>query len=97
MTAKEISKVLVLVLAVVAAITATGLIAGYAMQPWIICYWLVLTAKNLVDYVGGAKSGCEQATAETARTGTDTDMERAGKVQTGAVTATERNHGEGFG
>lgn len=52
MTPKKISNLLVIVLAIIAAITATGLIAGYAMQPWIIGYWLVLTAKNIVDYIG---------------------------------------------
>lgn len=30
-----------------------GLIAGYAMQPFIVAYWLVLTMKNLVDYIAG--------------------------------------------
>ncbi len=47
-----ISRRLVIALALIAAITATGLIAGYAMQPWIIGYWIVLTAKNIVDYIG---------------------------------------------
>lgn len=52
MSCKQISSVLVVVLAVIAAITAIGFIAGYAMQPWIVLYWSVLTAKNLIDYVG---------------------------------------------
>ena len=51
--AKKISAYLVVVLAVIAAITATGFIAGFAMQPWIVAYWTVLTAKNLIDYIGG--------------------------------------------
>ena len=53
MTEKRISAMLVVVLAVVAAITAIGFIAGYAMQPWIVLYWSVLTVKNVVDYIGG--------------------------------------------
>ena len=52
MSPRQISNVLIIVLAIIAAITATGLIAGCAMQPWIIGYWLVLTAKNIVDYIG---------------------------------------------
>ena len=52
MNCKQISSILVVVLAVIAAITAIGFIAGYAMQPWIVLYWSVLTAKNLIDYVG---------------------------------------------
>lgn len=50
-----LSQTLVLILAVIAAITATGLIAGYSMQAWIVMYWLVLTMKNLVDYCYGKK------------------------------------------
>lgn len=53
--AKKISAVLVVILAVLAAITAIGFIAGYAMQPWIVLYWSVLTMKNVVDYIGGRK------------------------------------------
>ena len=52
MTAKQISAWLVVALAVIAAVTAIGFIAGYAMQPMIVLYWSVLTAKNLVDYIG---------------------------------------------
>lgn len=52
---KKISARLVIVLALIAAVTATGLIAGYAMQPFIIAYWLVLTIKNVVDYIGTKK------------------------------------------
>lgn len=56
MKPKQISNGLVIVLAAIAAVTATGLIAGYAMQPWIIGYWLVLTMKNIVDYIGRSKT-----------------------------------------
>lgn len=52
MTCGRISAVLIIILAIIAATTATGLIAGYAMQSWIVGYWLVLTMKNVVDYIG---------------------------------------------
>lgn len=47
----NLTDVLILALAALAAITATGLIAGYAMQPFIVAYWLVLTLKNVIDYL----------------------------------------------
>lgn len=55
---KAIQKTLILILAVIAAVVATGLIAGYSMWAWIVAYWIVLTAKNLVDYIatGGKRS-----------------------------------------
>ena len=49
---KRISAIFILVLAVIAAIVATGLIAGYSMWAWIVAYWMTLTAKNVVDYIG---------------------------------------------
>ena len=52
MNGTQISATLIIVLAVIAAIVATGLIAGYTMQAWIVAYWVTLTAKNLVDFVG---------------------------------------------
>lgn len=57
MSGKQISAALVVVLAAIAAIVATGLIAGYVMNAWIVAYWMVLTAKNIVDYIntGGHK------------------------------------------
>lgn len=51
MTPKQISARLVIALAIIAAVTATGLIAGYKMQAWIVAYWVVLTGKNLIDYI----------------------------------------------
>lgn len=45
-----LTNILIIVLAVISAVVATGLIAGYAMQAWIVAYWLVLTMKNLLDY-----------------------------------------------
>ena len=57
MSAKKISQILIIVLAIIAAVVATGLIAGYVMYPWIISYWIALTAKNLVDYVGTIEKG----------------------------------------
>lgn len=53
----RISAGLIIILAIIAAVTATGLIAGYAMQPWIVGYWLVLTMKNVVDYLGVKADG----------------------------------------
>ena len=53
---KRISAILILVLAVIAAIVATGLIAGYSMWAWIVAYWITLTIKNVVDYIG--TKGC---------------------------------------
>ena len=55
MSGKQISARLVIVLAGIAAIVATGLIAGYVMHAWIVAYWVTLTAKNLVDYIGTKK------------------------------------------
>ena len=52
MTAKRISAILIIVLAIIAAVVATGLIMGYTMYAWIVGYWLVLTTKNVVDYIG---------------------------------------------
>jgi hypothetical protein len=48
----RLTTLLIIAMAVIAAIVATGLIAGYAMQAWIVAYWLVLTMKNMVDYIG---------------------------------------------
>lgn len=56
MTPKQISSMLIIILAIIAAVVATGLIAGYVMQAWIVAYWLVLTMKNLVDYVSVQKA-----------------------------------------
>ena len=52
MTARRISAILIIVLAIIAAVVATGLIAGYIMWAWIVGYWITLTAKNIVDYIG---------------------------------------------
>ena len=52
---KQISAVLIIVLAIIAATVATGLIAGYVMHAWIVAYWVTLTAKNIVDYIGAEK------------------------------------------
>ena len=52
MNSKKISAILIIVLAIIAAIVATGLIAGFSMYQWIVSYWVTLTAKNIVDYIG---------------------------------------------
>ena len=46
----HLTEILIIALATISAVVATGLIAGYAMQAWIVAYWLVLTMKNLLDY-----------------------------------------------
>ena len=48
-----LSQILVLLLAAIAARVAYGLSNKQNMWRHIIAYWLVLTAKNLVDWMGG--------------------------------------------
>lgn len=55
MTSKRLSALMVLVLAVIALIVCAGLAAGRVMWAWIVGYWAVLTAKNIVDFVGGRR------------------------------------------
>lgn len=50
---KKIKQTLMLFLAVLSAIVANGLIAGYSMWPWIVAYWIMLTMKNMLDVGGG--------------------------------------------
>ena len=57
MTANQIINALIIVLAMIAATVATGLIAGYTMQAFIVAYWIVLTMKNLMDYIEKRKGG----------------------------------------
>jgi hypothetical protein len=52
---KKLANALIIALAVIAAIVATGLIAGYSMWAWIVAYWITLTAKNAVDYTARAR------------------------------------------
>ena len=52
MTAKRLSALLVLALAAIALTVCAGLAAGRNMWPWIVSYWAVLTAKNIVDWLG---------------------------------------------
>jgi hypothetical protein len=54
---KNLSAYLVIVLAVIAAVVAVGLIAGLAMWPVIILYWMVLTMKNVLDYLAMKENG----------------------------------------
>ena len=51
MSAKQISAILIIILAIIAAVVATGLIMGCTMWAVIIIYWLVLTIKNVVDFI----------------------------------------------
>lgn len=50
------SAALVLALAAIALIVCGGLAAGVSMWPWIVGYWAVLTAKNIVDWIGARKN-----------------------------------------
>ena len=61
---KAIQKTLIMILAVIAAVVATGLIAGYSMWAWIVAYWITLTAKNMIDYTAGGKKHEDQDTVE---------------------------------
>ena len=47
-----ISAALVAALAAISAAVLGGLAAGQNMWPWIVGYWAVLTAKNIVDWIG---------------------------------------------
>lgn len=51
MDCKNISSILIIILAIIAAVVATGLISGFSMYAWIVAYWMVLTIKNVVDYI----------------------------------------------
>ena len=57
MTNNQIINGLIIVLAMIAATVATGLIAGYTMQAFIVAYWIFLTMKNLMDYIDKRKGG----------------------------------------
>jgi hypothetical protein len=61
---KAIQKTLILILAVIAAVVATGLIAGCSMWAWIVAYWITLTAKNLMDYIAGGQKHEDQDKVE---------------------------------
>ena len=47
-----------LVLTVLAATVATGLIAGIPMWPWICIYWVCVTLKNAQDAVHARHTQC---------------------------------------
>lgn len=49
------SAALVLALAAIALTVCAGMAAGVSMWPWIVSYWAVLTAKNIVDWIGREK------------------------------------------
>ena len=55
MTQKRLSALLVLALAAIAMTVCAGLAAGRSMWQWIVGYWAVLTAKNIVDWIGRKK------------------------------------------
>ena len=58
---KRLTKLLILLLALLAAVMAVGLFAGWNVWPVIVIYWSVLTVKNTVDVGGvyhGHRTGC---------------------------------------
>lgn len=55
------SAALVLALAAIALTVCAGLAAGVSMWPWIVGYWAVLTAKNIVDWIGRKKNDHQRA------------------------------------
>lgn len=51
MQPKQISAILVIALAIIAAIVAVGLMKKKRVQWFIVLYWIVLTVKNTVDCI----------------------------------------------
>jgi hypothetical protein len=45
------TNLIIISLAIIAAIVACGLSRKRNMWHWIVVYWLVLTIKNLLDYI----------------------------------------------
>jgi len=55
---RSVTKLLILVLAMLAAVVAVLLIMDIPAWPVIVAYWITLTAKNLIDYIaGGGRHG----------------------------------------
>lgn len=52
---KSVQKMLILILAVIAAVVAILLIMDIPAWPVIVAYWITLTAKNLIDFIVGGK------------------------------------------
>lgn len=48
-----LSQSCILGLMLIAAVVAFGLMKRRNMWKWIIAYWVLLTAKNIIDFVGG--------------------------------------------
>ena len=48
---RRLTDILIIALAVIAAVVATGLIMGWSMWAFIILYWMVLTIKNVLDFI----------------------------------------------
>lgn len=48
-----LTHLLIILLAIIAAIVAYGLYKKQIMWRWICFYWLVLTAKNVLDLLNG--------------------------------------------
>lgn len=54
---KILSQFLVLLLMIDAGWVANGLVHHRDMWKWIVLYWVLLTAKNAVDWIGGMRHG----------------------------------------
>ncbi len=54
---RMIGQALILLLLAIALRVLLGLLAGKNMWGWIAAYWAALTAKNMVDFVGGMRDG----------------------------------------
>ena len=50
---KMISQLCIFGLMLIASVVAVGLMKRRNMWKWIIAYWLLLTVKNIIDFVGG--------------------------------------------
>ena len=48
-----ISQFCILGLIVIATVVAFGLMKRRNMWKWIIAYWVLLTIKNVIDFIGG--------------------------------------------
>lgn len=48
-----LTQIFIFLLAYIAAIVAYGLYKKQVMWKWIVVYWLVLTAKNVMDLLNG--------------------------------------------
>lgn len=52
---KKLSQALIVLLALDAGWVANGLVHHSDMWKWIVLYWVLLTMKNLADWIAGRK------------------------------------------